>query len=140
MMSQLLRVFMVAVVFAAGSLSGALACDVTLAFAGGGHAAHDHGPHEHAAASETSSEHHHAVVTETVADVSDGDRDGAVGLLDCDGCPHMHAHCCASMAIPAGDYGLKLSFATRLLVLEASAPLALGQLFYPLLRPPSATA
>lgn len=146
MTSQLLRVFMVAVVFATGGLGGALACNDTLALAGGDHATHDHGPHGHNGTSDASahgaaSAHDHdPVMTQAAADLSDGDRPGAFGLLDCDGCPHMHAHCCASMAIPAGDYGLKLSYATSMLVLEASAPLPLGQLFYPLLRPPSATA
>lgn len=140
MMSQFLRVFLVAVVFATGSLSGALACGDTGALAGIDHAGHDHGTHVHGPDNETLSEAHHAVLTETVADPSDVDRDGIFGLLDCDGCPHMHAHCCAQMAIPAGDYGLKLSHATSTRVSEAAAPLLLGQLFYPLLRPPSATA
>lgn len=139
MTSQLLRVFMVAVVFATGSLSGALACGDTLAFAGGDHAAHDHGAHGHHGAGEASLQDRDEIASEAVADLSDGDPLGSFGLLDCDGCPHMHAHCCASIAIPAGDYGLKLSYAASMRMLEASAPLLLGQHFYPLLRPPSAT-
>ncbi len=151
MTSQLLRVFMVAVVFATSGLGAALACNGAQAFAGGDHAAHHHGSHGHNGASDASAHdgasahgdtslHDHDPVMATAADLSEGDRPDSFGFLDCDGCPHMHAHCCASMAISAGDYGLKLSYATSMLVLEASAPLPLGQLFYPLLRPPSATA
>lgn len=145
MTSQLLRVFMVAVVFATSGLGAALACNGAQAFAGGDHAAHHHGSHGHNGASDASAHgdtslHDHDPVMATAADLSEEDRPDSFGFLDCDGCPHMHAHCCASMAISAGDYGLKLSYATSMLVLEASAPLPLGQLFYPLLRPPSATA
>lgn len=114
-----------------------MACSDTGAFAGGDHAAHDHAAHGHHDAREASLQD--AIASESIADLADGDRPGSSGLLDCDGCPHMHVHCCASMAIPAGDYGLKLGYAASMRISEASAPLPLGQHFYPLLRPPSAS-
>ncbi|AHB49809.1 hypothetical protein W911_00975 [Hyphomicrobium nitrativorans NL23] len=133
---------MVAVVFATGSLSGALACDDTVAIrdhAAHDHATHDHGRHGPDSAGKASLQEDRASASEAVAELLGGEPSGSFGLLDCDGCPHMHAHCCASMAIPAGDYGLKRVYAASMRMLEASAPLPLGQHFYPLLRPPSAS-
>lgn len=151
---QFLRLSMVAVIFATSSLSGALACGeadlLGSIHAPAGSSVHDHGTsgrhsaYDHAAydggTNERVGEDHHAIAAESMPDRSAWDRQGPAGLTDCDGCPHMHVHCCAWLAIPADDGSLKLGYAAGVPVLEAGAPLLLGQLFYPLLRPPSATA
>lgn len=147
MTCQILRSLMVAVVFATGSLGSALACTETRAFEAESHAAQEHvrdAHHVHdshgdgrvsvhafdvgAIHAGHGAEHHHE------------HREGPSGPTGCDGCPHVHAHCCATTAMPVGDCGLRPALALGVPAPEAGAPLPLGQLFYPLLRPPSAAA
>ncbi len=129
-MHRIVCFFMVAVVFAAGAINGAFACTDVFATGGDMHiAAHDHGDHEL---------HDHAAREFGANAIPADDTNGAPSVLDCDGCPHIHVHCCASTAMPAGDYGLKLVFSSGLPMPEEGSLLPLGQLSYPLLRPPRA--
>lgn len=128
--------FLVAVVFAAGGLNGAFACtDIGAAGTDIHVAAHDHGAH----ADGLGAHDHDAHEAGALGDPSDGASHVPSGM-DCDDCPHMHVHCCASTAVPPGDYGLKLAFSSGLPSAEKGSLLPLGQLFYPLLRPPRAAA
>jgi hypothetical protein len=54
-------------------------------------------------------------------------------------CAYMHTHCCISLAIPAGDCILKLSYQSRTVEPERAAHLPLGELSNPLFRPPRAS-
>lgn len=122
---------MVAVVFATGGLNGALACTDIGAAHGDIHiAAHEHG-HD---------DHHAHDLDASAGDASSESGQMQSGLVDCDDCLHMHVHCCATSAMPASDYGLKLVFAHGMPLPEQGSLLPLGQLFYPLLRPPRAAA
>lgn len=140
---QILRCLMVAVAFFAGGVNAAWACgDAPGLGADGVAAAHDEVRdtlHDDGRLSAHAFEAHGIHAGHAAAD-HHAHHEGPSGLAGCDGCPHVHVHCCASTAMPAADCGLKLTVALGVPVPGADAPLPLGQLFYPLLRPPSAAA
>lgn len=119
-----LRIFMVAVAFAASGLSGYSA--VQAAF--DDHAHETHGLHSHAM------HHDHG------AAAADHDGPGEPGGVADHTCEHMHVQCCSSIAVPASECGVKLGHQPRAKLRIAALHIPHGQLTSPLLRPPSATA
>lgn len=135
---QFLRFFMVAVALCASSLSGYSA--VLEAFETHTHGlmgAHVH--HANDGVSVTAADHAGHDHADQTADSCEG--------VSCEEpaksashCAYMHTHCCASLAVPAGDCGFKLGFVPGSIQPERASHLPLGQLATPLFRPPRASA
>lgn len=128
-----LRLVMVAVAICASGLNGY--AGVLAAFdvhAHGHHGMHSHPAHDHGFPLDTA----HATLGQDYQDEDHPDEDPASSEQPC---THVHAHCCSTFAVPAGDCGLKAAAFGRAAVPVAVTHSPPGQLVSSLFRPPRAS-
>lgn len=134
---QALEVVVLVVALCVAGLNGyasALACHAHVLSDG----IHTHGGDDSDAGASSDAHHHHAAMEPSDADAGSQAADGPPPSDQ--PCKHVHVHCCATVAVPAGDCGLAEPPYARPHVAIADAHVPAGQLASPLFRPPRLSA